>query len=258
MVPSRDCRTQTGESRGGRRQSNASLAHTLLRFRFLHPSSPSIRHNCAHASQFLCTCSLLVGQGALDGLNNDEKLSYATLWHIICGPISTGNDLTVLDSYGRWLLGGNADVLAINAAGVTAVPSASTVNNSDTDVQVWITDYNGNGTYVIAMFNLSPNTTVVSVPESDWIGAFDRWMSNSNSNADNNRIGASTPFLASSSSASSSSTEVAAATLSLGASSYSATDVWYGFDLGTVSNGVLTSRPLPPHGVQLVRLEVQQ
>lgn len=110
--------------------------------------------------------SLNVGQGELDGLTIDEKISYATLWAIVCAPRYTGNDLTVLDSYGKMLLAGNSDVLAINAALVPARPTLASSNSSGP--QVWVTDY-ANGTYVVALFNLGDSPAPVTATFSDFI-----------------------------------------------------------------------------------------
>ena len=57
--------------------------------------------------------SLNVGNGAMDGLTQAERQSYATLWAIAKSPLYTGDDLTRLDSYGLSLLT-NDEVIAIN------------------------------------------------------------------------------------------------------------------------------------------------
>jgi len=48
--------------------------------------------------------SLDVGNGAIDGLTDDERRSYVTLWAISAAPLYTGDDLTHLDPLGRQLL----------------------------------------------------------------------------------------------------------------------------------------------------------
>ena len=48
--------------------------------------------------------SLYVGNGQKDGLSNDERQSYLTLWAISTAPLYSGDDLTTLDAYGLQLL----------------------------------------------------------------------------------------------------------------------------------------------------------
>lgn len=93
--------------------------------------------------------SLNVGNGEMDGLTKAERQSYATLWAIAKSPLFTGDDLTRLDSYGLSLLT-NREVIAINQSGA---PPAEPVTASDPQ-QVWAAK-NPNGTYTVALFNLS-------------------------------------------------------------------------------------------------------
>ena len=44
--------------------------------------------------------SLNVGNGAMDGLTEDERQSYMTLWAISTSPLYIGDDMTRLDTYG--------------------------------------------------------------------------------------------------------------------------------------------------------------
>ncbi|WP_328441983.1 carbohydrate-binding protein [Streptomyces sp. NBC_00444] len=93
--------------------------------------------------------SLNVGNGEMDGLTKAERQSYATLWAIAKSPFYTGDDLTRLDSYGLSLLT-NREVIAINQGDT---PPARPVTASDPQ-QVWAAE-NPNGTYTVALFNLS-------------------------------------------------------------------------------------------------------
>ncbi|WP_328370651.1 carbohydrate-binding protein [Streptomyces sp. NBC_00445] len=93
--------------------------------------------------------SLNVGNGEMDGLTKAERQSYATLWAIAKSPFYTGDDLTRLDSYGLSLLT-NREVIAINQGDT---PPARPVTASDPQ-QVWAAK-NPNGTYTVALFNLS-------------------------------------------------------------------------------------------------------
>lgn len=93
--------------------------------------------------------SLNVGNGEMDGLTKAERQSYATLWAIAKSPLFTGDDLTKLDSYGLSLLT-NREVIALNRS---SAPPAEPVTASDPQ-QVWAAK-NPNGTYTVALFNLS-------------------------------------------------------------------------------------------------------
>ncbi|MFJ4521808.1 alpha-galactosidase D [Streptomyces sp. NPDC088810] len=93
--------------------------------------------------------SLNVGNGEMDGLTKAERQSYATLWAIAKSPLFTGDDLTKLDSYGLSLLT-NREVIAINQS---SAPPAEPVTASDPQ-QVWAAK-NPNGSYTVALFNLS-------------------------------------------------------------------------------------------------------
>ncbi|MGW1613641.1 alpha-galactosidase D [Streptomyces sp. NPDC002285] len=93
--------------------------------------------------------SLNVGNAEMDGLTKAERQSYATLWAIAKSPLFTGDDLTRLDSYGLSLLT-NREVIALNQS---SAPPAEPVTASDPQ-QVWAAK-NPNGTYTVALFNLS-------------------------------------------------------------------------------------------------------
>ena len=102
--------------------------------------------------------SLDVGNGAADGLTEDERQSYMTLWAISASPLYTGDDVTKLDKFGLSLLT-HRDVLAINQQGKPARPV-----NSKTKQQVWRVR-NNDGSYTVALFNLASQDKVVS---TDW------------------------------------------------------------------------------------------
>ena len=65
--------------------------------------------------------ALNVGVGAMDGITDAERQSYATLWAIESAPLYSGDDLTKLDAYGLSLLT-NDEVIAVNQAGNPAKP----------------------------------------------------------------------------------------------------------------------------------------
>ncbi|NUP23356.1 MAG: carbohydrate-binding protein [Streptomyces sp.] len=100
--------------------------------------------------------SLNVGNGEMDGLTKAERQSYATLWAIAKSPLFTGDDLTRLDSYGLSLLT-HREVIAINQS---STPPAEPVTASDPQ-QVWAAK-NPDGTYTVALFNLSDAPAAVT------------------------------------------------------------------------------------------------
>jgi hypothetical protein len=104
--------------------------------------------------------SLDVGDGTMDGLTNDERQSYETLWAIEAAPLYAGDDLTKLDSYGLSLLT-NDEVLAVDQAGTPATPVSQR-----TDQQTWYTR-NADGSYTVALFNLGSAPATVTAQWSD-------------------------------------------------------------------------------------------
>jgi hypothetical protein len=104
--------------------------------------------------------SLDVGNGSLDGLSNDERQSYMTLWAIESAPLYTGDDLTRLDSYGLSLLT-NDEVIAVDQAGHPAYPISQATNQ-----QVWFAN-NGDGSFTVALFNLDSSSATVTASWSN-------------------------------------------------------------------------------------------
>ena len=100
--------------------------------------------------------SLDVGNGGRDGINNDERQTYMTLWAIESAPLSLGDDLTSLDSYGLSLIT-NTEVIAVDQAGHQAHPISQASSQ-----QVWFAN-NGDGSYTVALFNLGGSTATVTV-----------------------------------------------------------------------------------------------
>jgi hypothetical protein len=91
--------------------------------------------------------SLNVGNGQMDGLTEDERQSYMTLWAISAAPLYAGDDLAKLDAYGLSLLT-NREVIAVDQQGIPARPVTPTG-----PAQVWGMK-NADGTYTVALFNL--------------------------------------------------------------------------------------------------------
>jgi alpha-galactosidase len=102
--------------------------------------------------------SLDIGDGATDGLSNEEKRSALALWALGNAPISLGGDLTKIDNFGKELAT-NDEVLAVNRSGR---PAKQILGG---DVQVWETDL-GNGNYYVGIFNMNATVTRVQIPWS--------------------------------------------------------------------------------------------
>jgi Alpha galactosidase A/Alpha galactosidase C-terminal beta sandwich domain/Carbohydrate binding module (family 35) len=99
--------------------------------------------------------SLDVGNGQMDGITQDERQSYMTLWAIESSPLYTGDDLTKLDDYGLSLLT-NREVIAVDQQGIPARPVTPTG-----DHQVWGMR-NKDGSYTVALFNLGTSPADVT------------------------------------------------------------------------------------------------
>ncbi|HEX4166163.1 MAG TPA: CBM35 domain-containing protein [Bryobacteraceae bacterium] len=108
--------------------------------------------------------SLDVGNGALDGLTEDEKRSAVTLWAMANAPMYLGGDLTKLDFFGKELLT-NDEVLAIQQSGQ---PAKQVLGG---DIPVWMTGL-GPGEYIVALFNTSGTPVNYTLPW-DMIGLAD-------------------------------------------------------------------------------------
>ncbi|MEZ0088999.1 RICIN domain-containing protein [Streptacidiphilus sp. EB129] len=104
--------------------------------------------------------SLEVGNGSNDGLTPDERQSQLTLWAISGAPLLLGTDLTNLDSGDLSLLT-NDEVIAVDQAGHPARPV-----DRLTQQQVWSAP-NGDGSYTVALFNLTGSSAPVTARWSD-------------------------------------------------------------------------------------------
>ena len=104
--------------------------------------------------------ALQIADGSRDGITNDERQTYMTLWSINAAPLYAGDDLTTMDSYGLSLLT-NTEVIAVNQAGHAAHPVSQ-----GTSQQVWYAN-NGDGTYTVALFNLGSSSANVTASWSD-------------------------------------------------------------------------------------------
>ena len=103
--------------------------------------------------------SLEVGAGANDGLTPAQRQSVATLWSIAAAPLILGPDLTHLDPADLPLIT-NDEVIGVNQAGVPASPFVAGGMQ-----QVWRAK-EADGTYVVALFNLS--TTATATVSVSW------------------------------------------------------------------------------------------
>jgi alpha-galactosidase len=104
--------------------------------------------------------SVEVGNGANDGLTVDERKTQLTLWAIENSNLTLGVDLTHLDSGDLSLLT-NSEVLAVDRSGHPARAVDRT-----TALQAWYAP-NGDGSYTVALFNLSGAAATVSVNWQD-------------------------------------------------------------------------------------------
>lgn len=100
--------------------------------------------------------SLDIGDGALDGLTNDEKRTAFSLWAMANAPMYLGGDLTKLDSFAKELLS-NDEVIAINQSGH---PATQILGGNQ---PVWVSSL-GNNTYYVAIFNLDDVSTIAHLP----------------------------------------------------------------------------------------------
>ena len=104
--------------------------------------------------------SIEVGNGDADGLTPDERQTQLTLWSIEDSPLLLGTDLTKLDPADLALLT-NREVIAVDQAGHPALPVSQSSQQ-----QVWYAD-NHDGSYTVALFNLSSTTATVTANWSD-------------------------------------------------------------------------------------------
>ena len=104
--------------------------------------------------------SLEVGNGSNDGLTADERQTQITLWAIEGAPLLLGTDLTNMDS-GDLALLTNDEVIAVDQAGHPARPV-----DRLTQQQVWSAP-NGDGSYTVALFNLTSSAAPVTARWSD-------------------------------------------------------------------------------------------
>lgn len=104
--------------------------------------------------------ALQISDGSKDGLSNDERQTYMTLWAVEAAPLYAGDDLTSMDSYGLSLLT-NDEVIAVDQAGHAAHPVSQASSQ-----QVWFSN-NGDGTYTVALFNLDSSSATVTANWND-------------------------------------------------------------------------------------------
>ncbi|MBB5889427.1 RICIN domain-containing protein [Kutzneria kofuensis] len=103
--------------------------------------------------------SLEIG-GSNTGLTADERRTAMTLWAVTASPITLGTDLTALTADDLSLLT-NDEVLAVDQRGNAARPV-----DRLTQLQTWATG-NADGSYTVALFNLTGSTATVTARWSD-------------------------------------------------------------------------------------------
>jgi len=104
--------------------------------------------------------SLELGNGSNDGLTVDERQTQMTLWAIEGAPLLLGTDLTNMDSTDLAMLT-NDEVIAVDQDGHPAKP-----DDRLTQQQVWSAP-NGDGSYTVALFNLTGSAAPVTARWSD-------------------------------------------------------------------------------------------
>ena len=104
--------------------------------------------------------SLEIGNGANDGLTVDERKTQLTLWAIENSNLTLGVDLTNLDATDLGLMT-NPEVLAVDQNGHPARAVDRT-----TAQQAWYAP-NGDGSYTVALFNLSGSAATAAVNWQD-------------------------------------------------------------------------------------------
>jgi hypothetical protein len=83
-----------------------------------------------------------------------------TLWAISCAPLYLGSDLTRMDPADLTLIS-NKEIIAIDQAGIPARP-LDIQHLRNKPQQAWLIPY-PNGSVVLAIFNLAPEATQVTV-----------------------------------------------------------------------------------------------
>lgn len=111
--------------------------------------------------------SLELGNGDRDGLTRDERQTMLVFWAISCSPLYLGTDLTHMDSADMALLA-NPRIIAINQAGVPAVPVDLPTLREHENVQVWGIQRK-DGSLILGVFNLGekPANIQLSLAEID-------------------------------------------------------------------------------------------
>jgi hypothetical protein len=104
--------------------------------------------------------ALNVANGSKDGITDEEKRSYVSLWAIAASQFVIGNDLTKLDDYGISLLT-NDEIIGVNQSGVAGKRLYKTPES-----QVFYQSL-PDGSYNIGVFNTSSSTQDISVKWAD-------------------------------------------------------------------------------------------
>jgi len=103
--------------------------------------------------------TLDVGDGALDGLSDEEKQSAITIWSMANAPLYLGGDLTKLDAFAKSAFS-NDELLAVDQSGHPGTQVTGGVH------PVWLSDA-GDGSRYVALFNLNDIPSKITVRWSD-------------------------------------------------------------------------------------------
>jgi alpha-galactosidase len=107
--------------------------------------------------------SLMIAEGAFDGITTDERQTMFSFWSVVCSPLIIGADLTMLDA-GDLAILTNSEIIAVDQAGIPA-KAVSTAN----DQQIWHSKQ-ADGSIIVGLFNFATTAAQVTVNFSD-VGA---------------------------------------------------------------------------------------
>jgi alpha-galactosidase len=103
--------------------------------------------------------SLDVGDGAIDGLTDEEKQSAITIWAMANAPLYLGGDLTKLDNFAKSAFS-NDELIAVDQSGH---PATQVTGGAQ---PVWVAD-TGDGNLYVALFNFNAFPSKITVRWSD-------------------------------------------------------------------------------------------
>ena len=107
--------------------------------------------------------SLMIADGAFDGITTDERQTMFSFWSIACSPMIIGADITNLDP-GDLAILTNSEVIAINQAAIPPKPVSTSGEQ-----QVWYSKQ-ADGSFAVGLFNFGAASAQVTARFTD-VGA---------------------------------------------------------------------------------------